>query len=378
MRSALDTVTNGEPAGGRRPRGLFIAEDSLGNRTVYENMKAAAIGSRTDVEVVSDAARGIYRRLPFPKSIRSTLTLRRDVVRFVDRSRPDYVVTNTHKPVVLAHDLVSRVPTAIMLDATPIQFDALGYLDDRTDRIPGFPALKYRLVRALFHRAAALLPFSSWAGRSLVEDYGVPEDRVFVTPPGVDTEAWHPGATQARDLQELLFIGGDFERKGGPELLDWFRKAGRERARLTLVTRAPVPEEPGIRVVQAASNSPELRELVRSADIFVLPTRADCFSHATCEAMASGVPAVVTDVGGIADLVDDGVTGYLIPPLDAAALANALDALLSSESLRRRMGAAARERAVAMFDSRRAFERVTAIGASIADARPRGRRAGDE
>ena len=75
-------------------------------------------------------------------------------------------------------------------------------------------------------------------------------------------------------------MGTDFVRKGGDLLLEVFRERLRHKAELVLVTRAHVAEEPGVRVYGTiAPNSQALLELYRSADIFALPTRADCYSH---------------------------------------------------------------------------------------------------
>ena len=365
-RGEQQTIGRSRSGGGTVPAtGLFLGEGALGHRTVYENLRAVGEGAALRVEHVPELPGPLLLKLPIPRTVKSLLAYRRAVTRLVRSASPEYLVANTHKPIALCHDVVGRVPTAIMLDATPLQYDALRYVDDPSDSVPGVPAVKYRLVRALFHRAAALLPWSSWAGNSLESDYGVPRERIFVTPPPVDTQLWALVSKPPRSQLELVFVGGDFERKGGPELLDWFRRVGTGRVRLTFVTRSPVAEEPGVRVVRAGANSEELRALVQGADVFVLPTKADCFSIAGQEAMASGVPVVLGDVGGIPDLVEEGVTGYLVRPGSSTALDEPLERLLSSGSLRRDMGVAARDRAVEMFDSRRIFDRITAIGETI-------------
>lgn len=352
---------------GRVLRGLFIGEDSLGHRTVYENIKAASEGTSLHAHLVNLAPHPRMERLPIPRSVASSLTMRSEVLRMVARIRPQYLITNTHKPVVFCHDLVSKLPTAMSMDATPLQFDRLGYFVDSTDRVRSARRAKYLLIRSLFQRAAALLPWSTWVAQSLVSEYGVERDRVFVVPPGIDTNFWAPVSKPDRVKAEIVFVGGDFERKGGNDLLAWHRRSGRGRARLTVVTRSDLDDEPDLRVVRAANNSPELRELVRTADMFVLPTRADCFSIAGQEAMASGVPVVLGDVGGISDLVEPGVTGFLVPPGDAASLETAMDALLSSGAVRRDMGYAARDRAVALFDQQHIFRRLLEIGEGMVD-----------
>lgn len=160
-------------------------------------------------------------RLPMLGAIASSLTMRQQVRRLVVRARPEYFLTNTYKLVLLCHDLVASLPTAIMLDTTPLQYDRLGYFVDRTDRIPLAPELKYLIVRSLFRRAAALVAYSSWVTQSLVDDYRVPTERVLVIPPGVDTDEWAPVDEPRRRLPpEVIFVGIDFERKGGLAMLD--------------------------------------------------------------------------------------------------------------------------------------------------------------
>ena len=84
------------------------------------------------------------------------------------------------------------------------------------------------------------------------------------------------------------------------------------------------------------------RQHLAEADIFVLPSRSEGFSNAIIEAMASSLPVVATDVGGNAEAVKDGITGFLVPPEDPDALAAAILRLLSDPSLAKAMGAAGR------------------------------------
>jgi len=105
-----------------------------------------------------------------------------------------------------------------------------------------------------------------------------------------------------------------------------------------------------------------------AADLYVLPAnaRAEAFGAALVEAMAAGLPCVTTEVGsGTSWVVQDGVTGCIVPPRDPNALAQAIGSLLADADRRRRMGRAAAERARAEFDERLMVDRVLAVYASL-------------
>jgi glycosyltransferase involved in cell wall biosynthesis len=190
------------------------------------------------------------------------------------------------------------------------------------------------------------------AARSLVQDYGCPEQDVCVVPPGIDLDLFRPGARQ-NALPRILFVGGDFPRKGGDVLLRAFQTRLRGRAVLELVTSGDVPAQEGVRVHRGVqANSPELRALYSECDVFTLPTRADCLPLVCLEALASGLPVVATPVGGIPDLVRQDQTGRLVPVGDADALADALDALVSDIGLRQALGRNARAFAEQHVDAR--------------------------
>jgi glycosyltransferase involved in cell wall biosynthesis len=94
----------------------------------------------------------------------------------------------------------------------------------------------------------------------------------------------------------------------------------------------------------------KLAEYYRSADVFVFPSIWDePFGIPVIEAMAAGLPVVATRVGGVVETVEDGKTGFLVPPADSHALAEAISALVQDRALRERLGAAGRERALELF-----------------------------
>jgi glycosyltransferase involved in cell wall biosynthesis len=94
----------------------------------------------------------------------------------------------------------------------------------------------------------------------------------------------------------------------------------------------------------------DVRELLASSDIFVLSSRSEGHPVSLLEAMATGLPVVATDVGGVAESVVHGQTGLLVPAGEVTALAAALERLVDDEQLRRRLGTAGRVRACELFD----------------------------
>jgi glycosyltransferase involved in cell wall biosynthesis len=118
------------------------------------------------------------------------------------------------------------------------------------------------------------------------------------------------------------------------------------------VTHGDVERSANVRVHRAAANSPELRELFTRADLFVMPSRADCFGIATVEAMAAGLPVAVSDVGAASEIVDEGETGWLIAP-DGRSVTSAIERVLSERDRLPAMGARARAVAEERYDGER-------------------------
>ena len=96
----------------------------------------------------------------------------------------------------------------------------------------------------------------------------------------------------------------------------------------------------------------DVADILRASDVFVLSSRVEGNPLSVMEAMAAGLPVVSTAVGGVPELVREGETGLLVPSEDAAALAQAMQALVDDPARRQAMGAAARQHAVAHFDIR--------------------------
>lgn len=333
-----------------------------GVRTQWENMRPHVL-ARPDIrahviEIHPYKAGGLVEALPMaPSTVKGNV---RAVMCAAALFRPPRLDAlwlpdvRSALPYVLSKGLLQRTPIVSTTDATSAQQAAFRgyYATSANDSLRG--RMRNALEAFCLNRATVLNPWSEWAARSLRDDCGIPPHKIDVIPPGIDLGRW-PMVTRNRsrsDVAHVLFVGGDFERKGGDLLLDVFTHRLQGRCELHLVTRGNPPPQPGVHVYRAFTpNDPGLRALYGHCDIFVLPTRADCFSLASLEAMATGLPVVTTAVGGIPEIVAEGQSGFLIAPDDGALLAQRLTTLIDAPELRARMGAEGRRIVEAHFDA---------------------------
>jgi glycosyltransferase involved in cell wall biosynthesis len=271
----------------------------------------------------------------------------------------DAIFTNAKAAVLFARKF-GRTPTVVDYDATPLQLDAMPAYGGGADPKP-VAHLKWRLCRDLFRSASLLQAWSRWAKQSAVEDYGVSEDKVVVNPPGVDLAFWGGAERRAPTAgpRSVLFVGGDFRRKGGELLLEWHRRQPVGAVELHLVTKEPVEPRPGVFVYDDLQpNTPALLERYRQADVFALPSLGECFGIATVEAMAAGLPVVASDVGGTADIIEQGQNGFITAAGDVDDLGAALAAVLADPARRDAMGRRSRQLAEERFDVERNARRT--------------------
>jgi glycosyltransferase involved in cell wall biosynthesis len=146
----------------------------------------------------------------------------------------------------------------------------------------------------------------------------------------------------------VLFVGGDFERKGGPSLL----QALPDGCDLDIVTKAEIQPRPNVRVHHGLGpNSPGLLRLFEQADVFALPSLGECLAVVLMEATAAGLPVITTGVGALPEAVRPGESGIVISAGEVAPLRDALQNLAGDAPRRRQMGRAGRLLARQKFDS---------------------------
>jgi glycosyltransferase involved in cell wall biosynthesis len=330
-----------------------VMEQTLGSVTHYLNLRKnddALAGCRPRwLPVEYEAGR-------LPWTVNGSLLARRALGPVISDVDAVFIHTTTLAP--LCVDYFARKPTVISSDGTPLNKRLMRAAYGLKPEWRAAENAKRLLYRSVFAQAKGFVAWSHWTKQSFVEDYGCAEQDVAVIPPGIDCNQFGIGERD-HERPRILFVGNDFERKGGNLLLRVFRERLRGKAELRLITGAAVAPEPGVEIYSGLKpNSEQLLQLYRTSDILVLPTRGDCYPLVCMEALASGLPLVATRVGGISDMVQEGKTGHLVDVDDANALGDALQALVENPAQRRAMGQAGRQDALARFDARENARRL--------------------
>ncbi len=203
--------------------------------------------------------------------------------------------------------------------------------------------------------ADAVLVGSTYAADSFVAE-GIERSKMQVVPYGVDLQTFRPSppdSAQRADASEqfrVIYAGQLTQRKGLSYLLRGYQKFAHANSQLTLVgsivgSDAPLRPFADLFEHVAHQTRAALAQRYRASDVFVLPTLVEGMPLVVLEAMACGLPVIVTG-NGPGDLVRDGVDGFVIPERDPHALADRLERLYRDRHLRRLMGhrAAARAR----------------------------------
>lgn len=230
----------------------------------------------------------------------------------------------------------SAAPTAAFLDTkTP-----MAYLSGTTFALmksyyPQFSSLLqlsvkegHAIEQSVIDKSSVLLYPTEWPARSAVDDYGADPSKIHIVPYGANLdkedlpdEADMLGSRKS-DRCKLLFVGVDWQRKGGPiayEALLRLLNSGID-AELTVCGCVPPRQfmHDRMKVIPFLDkNDPnqrhEMGELFLHSDFLLVPTRSECFGVVFCEASAFGLPSVTTHTGGVPGVVVDGENGHMLP-----------------------------------------------------------------
>jgi glycosyltransferase involved in cell wall biosynthesis len=193
--------------------------------------------------------------------------------------------------------------------------------------------------RSIYRNTAMNFVRSSNIRSSLIEQYKLAPERVTCVYVGSNTTDDQPLNVQKYASKNILFVGLDWERKGGPELVAAFRQvlATHPDATLTIVGASPQLDLPNCRVVGRVPLK-EVSGFYEQAAIFCMPTRIEPFGVVFVEAMSHRLPLVAMRTGAVPDFVVDGQTGRLLELNDVDGLAAALRELLGNPERCREMG----------------------------------------
>jgi glycosyltransferase involved in cell wall biosynthesis len=221
--------------------------------------------------------------------------------------------------------LAAQIPTIHVSDATvPLMRDYYAefkYLP----RILARNAFEFDSKSVL--RSRACLYPTEWAARSAIRDYGADPSRVHAIPWGANIDRTRSQKLNTPDgICHLVFIGVDWERKGGSIAVEATRKlvAAGHPVRLHIIGVTPkLPMDDAIIVhgfIDKRTESGQRRfdDIMRQAAFLFVPTRQECFGIVFPEANSYGVPAITAKTGGVPDAVQEGVSGHLLP-IDASA-----------------------------------------------------------
>lgn len=219
--------------------------------------------------------------------------------------------------------------------------------------------------------------------RKELEDSGIQPSMITVIPNGIDLSPYRQKAKRTSkakaadaDAQgKRSFLIGTVARLSPEKGIDTLLDAAKivvtsyPSARFVIAGTGPLERELAQKVrdlrlencVRMAGFVDNVPGLFSGLDLYVLPSDTEGIPLALLEAMAAGLPVVATRVGGVPEVVVDGVTGFLVPPRQPKALAQAIVRLLVDPDLAKSMGASGRERAESMFDARVTAERTVQV-----------------
>lgn len=211
----------------------------------------------------------------------------------------------------------------------------------------------FKLEKALYQNAARILTTNEYVRRSIIDDYGASPDHVVTVGYGVSLEKL-PDFKKDYDNKTILFVGMDFERKGGFTLLKAFKMVREEIPEARLIIVGPNKkilniDQPGVEMVGHVSDRKRMEEFYKQASIFVMPSICEPFGLVFLEAMAYKLPCIGTTNDAMPEIIEDGETGFTLPADDPKVLAQKIIFLLKDRGLMKKMGESGQKRILQHF-----------------------------
>jgi len=284
--------------------------------------------------------------------------------------------------IIHAHDMFAAATTAATakyLFGTPIVINP-----HRSDKLGDVYRLKHKTMGssriAIFRQKADAFVSISHEIKAELLEIGIPADRCFLIPNGIDAERFAPLSSEEKralraklglpDVPIVIFTGRLAPEKRVNNLITIWPAVRAVHPEALLLILGTGDEETSLKQmagegVQFAGLIENVAPYLQAADLFVLPSIAEGFSISLLEALSSALPAVVTNVGGAADIIDHKTNGWLLPPDDLSALQEAITALLDDADCRLRLGRQGRERVLRDFSLPVITERLAALYGQI-------------
>lgn len=228
--------------------------------------------------------------------------------------------------------------------------------------------IKSRIVRHLIEvlyrqtfKLADTVMFVNHDDPAYLIDKGViqPHKVFIINGVGIDTAEWKP-LPKRDEWIRVTMIGRALKHKGTLEFIEASRQLSNtypdvsfqfvgapDEGNASSISEEFMRAQTSIHYLGHQTN---IRHILSQSDIFVLPSYREGLPRTTMEAMSMGLPIITTDVVGCRETVENGVNGFIVPPKDSLALAEAIEHLLKDENLRQKMGKESRIKAVREFD----------------------------
>jgi glycosyltransferase involved in cell wall biosynthesis len=270
----------------------------------------------------------------------------------------DAIHFHTQVQAFCSTSIMQKVPSVVSIDMTAYQV-AREYKSG-----PSWTFTPNILMeRRVFEAASHIITFSDWARNSVLSDHQISPDRVTTVHPGANLSLICGSDVVLEKKLRILFVGNDFKRKGGGDLIDVFTIGGGGSAELHIMTNDAINfDHPDIKLYKGIkAYTQEWHDIFRNADVLVLPSYREAYGLVLQEAAAHGLALIGSNVGGIPEMIINGLNGFIIVPGDQSALADALRRLSEDNELLRNMRLASRDLAVKKFDAKANFQRFFEI-----------------
>lgn len=249
----------------------------------------------------------------------------------------------------------TEVPVIYMTDATFFQLQ--GYYPFFKDIAAYNINQGIALDKRVFEKSAHCMAASDWTKQSAIQDYKIPANKITLAPLGANFDII-PSLSEIKKEKNktcrLVFIGVEWERKGGQIALDTFYELEKRGipVHLTIIGCVPPVAVNNQELViipfinkQKEEEARQFYDIIRNSDFLLLPTRAECAGVVFCEASAFGIPSITTDTGGVSTYVENDVNGFTLPlTATAEAYASKIESVFASEAHYRQLAAGCRKK----------------------------------